>query len=125
MNKYEALFDEIFKQTKTGKIRWKQVRRGSNSDLIFNPNLVFRQFASTFERAGGKFKLFLLEKKFDDPDHDFVYEKYLPELLIVDEDDELVTTLTDSLIERADMIRLANMVETKSDKASKLFGSDT
>jgi len=99
MNKYEALFDEIFKQTKTGKIRWKQVRRGSNSDLIFNPNLVFRQFASTFERAGGKFKLFLLEKKFDDPDHDFVYEKYLPELLIVDEDDELVTTLTDSLIE--------------------------
>lgn len=123
MNKYELLFDEIVKQTKSGKLHWKQVRRGSNSDLIFNPNLVFRQFETTFDRGGNEFKILLLERKFEDPEHDFVYEKYIPELLVIDEDGELIATLTDSLIERADMIRLANAVETKSDKAKKLFDS--
>ncbi|MGC4077986.1 MAG: hypothetical protein QM702_13345 [Rubrivivax sp.] len=124
MNKYEALFDEILRKTRNGKLHWKQIRRGSNAELIFNPNLVYRQFATNFERSGNQFKLLLLEKKFDDPEHDFVYEKYLPEILVVDEDGELIATLSDSLIERSEMIRLASLVETKSDKASKLFDSD-
>ena len=123
MNKYELLFDEIFKQTGAQSLRWRQVRRSANSDLIFNPHLVFRQFATDFVRGGNHFKLFLVEKKYDDPEHDFLYEKYAPEILIVDDDGELVTTLTDSVIERAHLVRLVDMVETRSDKASKLFDS--
>ncbi|CAB3696196.1 hypothetical protein CEY09_23975 [Achromobacter marplatensis] len=121
MNKYETLFEEIVKQTRTSKLRWKQIRRNSNSDLIFNPSLVFRQFSTCFERAGNDFTLLLLEKKYDDPEQDFAFEKYLPELLVIDHDGELVATITDSVIERTDMIRLANLVENRSDKASKLF----
>ena len=121
MNKYEALFAEIYKQTKLGRLIWKQIRRHSNSELIFNPNLVFRQFSCSFSRGDNDFTLLLLEKKYDDPDHDFAFEKYLPELLVVDSDGELVATLTDSIIERVEMIRLAHLVEAKNDKANKLF----
>jgi hypothetical protein len=121
MNKYEKLFAEIYSQTKAGTLKWKQLRRQANSDLIFNPNLVWRQFAADFERDENAFTIILVEKKYDDPDFDFAYEKYSPELLVVD-DGELVATISDSIIERTDMIRLANLIEIKSDKAKKLFG---
>jgi hypothetical protein len=121
MNKYETLFDDILKQTQSRALQWKQVRRHANSDLIFNPSLVFRQFSSEFLRSGSHFTLLLVEKKYDDPEHDFAYQKYVPEVLVVDDEGELVATLTDSVIERRDLLRLADMVESRSDKASKLF----
>lgn len=121
MNKYEALFDEIIKQTQSQVLSWKQERRHANSELIFNPNSVFRQFTADFPRGDTTFKLLLVEKKYDDPEHDFAYEKYVPELVIVDSVGELVTTLTDSVIERTHLLRLADMVESRSDKANKLF----
>ncbi len=122
MNKYEKLFAEIYSQTKAGTLKWKQLRRQANSDLIFNPNLVWRQFAADFERDENTFTIILVEKKYEDPDFDFAYEKYSPELLVIDEG-ELVATISDSVIEKNDMIRLSNLVEMKSDKAKKLFGS--
>jgi hypothetical protein len=123
MNKYEALFHEIVELTKLRELQWKQLRRGAHSDLIFNPNLVFRQFSAEFPRGGEDFKLLLVEKKYEDPEHDFAYERYAPEVLVMDEDGELITTLTDSVIERRDLMRLADMVEVSSDKANKLFGA--
>lgn len=121
MNKYETLFNEIISLTQSEELSWKQARRNANSELIFNPNSVFRQFTADFARGDTDFKLLLVEKKYDDPDPDFAYERYVPEVLIVDKDGELVTTLTDSVIERRNLLRLADMVETRSDKASKLF----
>lgn len=121
MNKYETLFDEIINQTRSKSLSWKQVRRHENSELIFNPNLVFRQFSADFPRNGAHFKLLLIEKKYDDSEDDFGYARYAPEVLVVDDAGELVTTLTDSVIERTDMLRLADMVETRNDKVSKLF----
>lgn len=121
MNKYEALFDEIINLTQAQGLSWKQARRHANSELIFNPGSVFRQFTADFPRGDTKFKLLLVEKKYEDPDHDFAFEKYVPEILIVDNEGELVTTLTDSVIERTNLLRLADMVETRSDKANKLF----
>jgi hypothetical protein len=121
VNKYEALFDEIIRLTSSNALTWKQVSRHAHAELIFNPNLVFRQFAADFLRNGKNFKVLLIEKKIDDPEHDFAYEKRAPEVLVMDEEGELVTTLTDSVIERADMLRLADMVETRSDNATRLF----
>ena len=121
MNKYELLFDEIENGTRSGSIKWKQIRRSANSDVIFNPNLAFRQFSAKFTRGKNDFTLLLVEKKYDDPDHDFAYEKYQLELLVVD-DGELVVTLTESVIERQQLIRLVDMVERRSDRAGKLFG---
>lgn len=123
MNKYEILFNDIFQQTKNNSLRWRQVPRNTNAELIFNPHLVFRQFSADFPRSGGRFKLFLLEKKYADPEYGFAYEKYVPEILIVDDQDELVTTLTDAVIEHKDMTRLADMVETRNDNAAKLFAA--
>lgn len=123
MNKYETLFDEIINQTRAKSLRWKQVGRDENSELIFNPNLVFRQFSADFPRNGAHFKLLLIEKKHDDPEDYFGYARYAPEVLVVDDDGELITTLTDSVIERRDMLRLADMVETRNGKQSKLFGT--
>lgn len=121
MNKYEALFDDIIRLTSSKALIWKQVSRHANSELIFNPNLVFRQFAAELPRNGTTFNVLLIEKKIDDPEHDFAYGQRAPEILVMDEDGELVTTLTDSVIERSAMLRLADMVETGSESASKLF----
>jgi hypothetical protein len=122
MNKYELLFNEIMQKTRNEKLKWKQLKRNANSELIFSANLVFRQFSAAFEREGAEFELLLIEKKYEDPDYDYVYDKYRPELLVIDDDGELIITLTDSVIERNDLIRLADLVETKTDRANKLFG---
>lgn len=120
MNKYEKLFNEILSQTKSGEMSWKQVRKQSNSELIFNPNLIWRQFTADLVRDTNRFTLLFVEKKYEDPAYDFTYEKYSPELLILHEG-ELIVTLSDSVIDMSDMITLANIVEKTSDKAKLLF----
>ena len=124
MNKYEALFDEILKRTESRSLQWQRIPRHANSELIFDPVTVFRQSSADFERAGSKFKLLFVEKKVDDSEYDFMYQKFLPELLVLDDAGELVTTLTHSIIARADLNRLANMLEVQSEKSAKLFAAD-
>lgn len=121
MNKYEELFDEILKGTRKGELKWKQLRKSANSDVIFNVNLVWRQFETVLERNNQDFTVLLIEKKYDDPEFDFAYEKYTPEILVL-LDNELVTTIDDSTVSRSELINLVNAVESKSDKAKKLFG---
>jgi len=89
--------------------------------VIFNPNLVFRQFAATYIKNEDEFEVVFIEKKFDDPEHDYAYERYASEIIVLDEDNELIATLTDSVIERGDMLKLAELIEQKSDRAKKLF----
>lgn len=120
MNKYEELFLDIANRTKLGVLKWKQLRRQANSSLILHPNIVFRQFEATLFREEVEYTLLLIEKKYDDPMTDFVFEKHELELLVLN-DGELVATLSDSVIEYSQLSRLTNLVETKSDKASKLF----
>jgi len=121
MNKYEELFDSIYKQTKNNQLKWKQLKKSANADVIFNPNLVFRQFAATYIKNEDEFEVVFIEKKFDDPEHDYAYERYASEIIVLDEDNELIATLTDSVIERGDMLKLAELIEQKSDRAKKLF----
>jgi hypothetical protein len=83
MNKYETLFADILKQTKSGLLKWKQLRRYENSEIIFNPNIVFRQFKSVLTLGNYKYTLLLIEKKYDDPEYDFAFEKYALEVLIL------------------------------------------
>lgn len=125
MNKYEELFNEIKSKTRDETLKWQQLRRSANSDIIFNPSTVFRQFSASLERGGAEFKILLVEKKFEDPDSDFGYEKYYPELLLISEG-ELVATIDDSVIAISDMANLASTVESKmldstSSNAQKLF----
>jgi hypothetical protein len=123
MNKYESLFRDILRGTRDRKVRWKQLRRTANTHLIFNPAGVFRQYEARLERGDEEYTLLFVEKKYEDPEHDFVYEKYAPELLVVDEG-ELIVTLSDSVIQRSDLIALSELIEERSDKASKLFGGE-
>ncbi len=121
MNKYEKLFQSIFDETKAKKIEWKQIRKTANSDLIFNSNLVFRQFSGEFKKRENIFNLVFVEKKTDDPEYAIPYQKYIPELLIIDKDDELLVTLTDAMIDKAELIELKELLEDKSDRAKLLF----
>jgi len=118
MNKYEFLFKEIFDATKDGKLKWKQTDKRANADIIFSPNTVFRQFSSKLIKGDDEFTLLFVEKKHEDPE--LFFDRYYPELLVLSEG-ELVTTLTDSIIEKSEMMKLADLLETKSDKAHALF----
>jgi len=121
MNKYEMLFNEILDKTISGAIQWCQINKSSHSGIIFNPSLVFRQYEASYSRHGADYTLLVVEKKYDDPEHDYQLEKYFPELLILS-DDELVTSLTDSVIDRSDFFKLIDAIEIRNEKAKKLFG---
>ena len=79
------LFRRIFDATKEGNLSWKQLSKRANADVIFNPNFVFRQFSAQLIKDDSEFTVLFVEKKHEDPDPDFSYERYLPEILILDE----------------------------------------
>lgn len=118
MNKYEKLFKSIYDQTESHEIKWRLISKDAHSELIFNPNLVFRQFSGKFVKGDDTFEVVFVEKK---ADFDFPYEKYIPEILIIDEDNELLVTLTDSMIDRSEMMQLLGLIEERNDRTSKLF----
>jgi len=121
MNKYEVLFSDIFEKTESGEIKWRQIRKDAHSDLIFNPNLSYRQYSGTYRKNDETYEVVFVEKKADDPEHDFVYEKYIPEILVIGEGNELLVTLTDSVIDRSEMINLVKEIEETNDKTKKLL----
>ena len=122
MNKYERFFNQVLAETRDGKLKWQQLDKRSNADVIFNPNLVYRQYSSQLMKDGVEFTVLLVEKKFDDPDFEFPLESYIPELLALDHG-ELITSITDSVVSKSEMRKLANLVQAKNDKATKLFGT--
>lgn len=70
-------------------------------------------------RDDEEYTVLFVEKKSPEPDYDYL-EKYWPEVLVLD-DGELIASLNDSIIERQNLINLMELVESKSDKAKKLF----
>ena len=120
MNKYEKLFNEILDATGDGKLKWRQLNKRENSEVIFNAYLVFRQFSSQLIKGDSEYTVLLVEKKFVDHEVFPLDDKYTLELLVL-EQGELITCITESVIEKKDMIKLVDIVETKSDKAKKLF----
>lgn len=120
MNKYERLFEDVLQATRDGGISWRQLKRFENSDLILHPHLVFRQYAAKMQRGDDLYTILLIEKKFEDPEADIPIDKYSPELLFL-ADGELVTTITDTIVDRKTFFRLVDLVERRSDKAKKLF----
>jgi hypothetical protein len=126
MNKYERLFNDIRAQTDAGVLAWKQIRRSEHADIIYSPTTVFRQFAADYSRNGASYRLLLVEKKYnDDPLRDYAWKKDDVELLVLDHEGELVTTLTDSVIERGDLFRLAGTIRVSNDRVAKLFEADS
>lgn len=121
MNKYEKLFRDIVDKTNSGDIKWKQTSRNAHSDLIFNPDMAFRQYSGKYKKGDDIYSVVFVEKKYDDPVHDFAYQAYKPEVLIIDENNELLVTLTDSIIEKTDLIDLVQEIEEKNDRTKKLF----
>ncbi|QOJ24799.1 MAG: hypothetical protein HRU78_15065 [Gammaproteobacteria bacterium] len=121
MNKYEKLFAEIAKKTEKNEIEWKQVKKSAHADLIFNPDMVFRQYSGELKKGNDTYEVVFLEKKTDDPVHDFAYQRYIPEIMIIDDKNELLVTITDSVIEKDDMLGLLQDIEEKNDRVKKLF----
>ena len=121
MNKYEKLFLDIVAKTNSGEMEWKQIKKSANESLIFNPDMVFRQDSADLKRTNEIYKVVFVEKKSADPEHDFAFEKYIPEILIIDKDGELIVTLTDSVIERSHLITQMQNIQEKNDKTKKLF----
>ena len=47
------------------------------------------------------------------------YEKTSPEILVIDDENELLVTLTDSLIEKSEMLKLMAMLENSNSNHHK------
>lgn len=122
MNKYEELFEDIHEKTNSDQINWRQVSRRANAELVFNPDTVFRQYRGQYTKDDERYTLVFVEKKFDDPLYDFSFQAYKPEILILDEHDDLILTLNDAIVEKSDLIDLMQSIEEKSDRAKKLLG---
>jgi hypothetical protein len=121
MNKYEKLFSDIVEKTDSGEIEWRQISKSSHADLIFNPDMAFRQYSANYKKGSETYEVIFVEKKTDDPNFDFAFQKYMPEVLVIDKNNDLIVTLTDSVIEKNHMIDLVKNIEKKNDKTKKLF----
>ena len=119
MNKYEKLFHEVVVATKNNEIHWVQQNRFSNQEFIFNVSLVHRQFKGEFAKKGELFNLLLVEKKYADPQEEYL-DRWIPELHFLSSN-ELVFSITDSVVERDEFYKLVELVESKNAKAKKLF----
>ncbi len=121
MNKYEDFFDEICKLTQSHELKWKQINKKEHSDVIFNPNLVFRQFSAEYTKNDILYIILFIEKKYSNAEYDYELEKYDPEILVLDEDMELKLTLTDSVIDRYSMQILSDLISEEDDKVKNLL----
>jgi len=121
VNKYEKIFKDIVDKTSLNEIEWKQTSKSAHSDLIFNPDMTFRQYTGEYKKGENTYEVVFVEKKYDDPIHDFAYQAYRPEILIIDDNNELLVTLTDSIIEKSALSDLVNDIEDKNDRVKKLF----
>jgi len=121
MNKYEKLFEDIIDKTYSDDIEWKQVSKSAHSDLIFNSEMSFRQYSGEYKKGGKTYEVVFVEKKADDPEYDFTRQRYSGEVLVIDEKNELLVTLTDSVIDKDKMDNLVNSIEGKNDRSKKLF----
>jgi hypothetical protein len=122
MNDYQALFSEIVAQTESGRLKWMQISKRANAELIYDPRRVHLQFSACFSRADHIFTLLLIEKNYNNYAADFTTQNYVVELLVVHEN-ELVVTVLDTAVGRRALMRLLASVVALNDKTEKLFGS--
>lgn len=115
------LFDRVWKATLAGELKWKLVPKECYSDVIFQPNHVFRLFQTTYTKDNDDYVVLLVEKKFDDPDWDFEVEKYRPEMYFLF-DGSIVLTIDEDSVDMNQLIRLVRTVELNTDRAKKLLG---
>jgi len=121
MSKYRDLFEDIRSKTRSNILKWQLISKNAYSDIIYNPNLVFRIFETIYSKDETNFTVLFIEKKYEDPEWEFAYDKYIAEILFLEEG-ELVLTLNDDIIDRSDLIGLVKNIETRTDKAKKLLG---
>jgi len=115
------LFDQIEKATNSGKLAWSLVSKSRYSDIIFQPNQIFRVFKTIYTKEGDDYEVLLVEKKYEDPDWDFAVEKYRPEMYFLFER-EIVLTIDENSVDINSFIRLIHKIELRTDRAKKLLG---
>jgi hypothetical protein len=121
MSNETKLFRKIVQETEAGELEWKLVPRGRYSELIFQPNQVFRLFQTTFTKDDDDYTVLLVEKKYDDPDWDFELEKYRPEVYFL-YDQSIVLVIDEDTVDMNQLIRLVKRVELSTDRAKRLLG---
>lgn len=121
MNNEIDLFEKIEKATDLGKLAWKLVSKNRYSDIIFQPNHIFRIFQTIYTKEGDDYEVLLVEKKYEDPDWDFEVEKYRPEMYFLFEK-EIVLTIDENSIDMNSFIQLIHKIEHRTDRAKKLLG---
>lgn len=121
MSNEAKLFRKIVQATEAGELQWKLVSRSRYSELIFQPNQVFRIFQTTFSKDDDDYTVLLVEKKYDDPDWDFAIEKYRPEMYFLF-DDSIVLVIDEDAVDLPQLIRLVKRVELSTDRAKRLLG---
>ena len=120
MSKEYKLFEQIVQATDSKKMLWKLKSNTSYSDVIFQPNHVFRIFEGEYEKDGDEYTVLLVEKKYGDPEWDFEVERYRPEIYFLYQG-SIVLVLDDTKIELQQLIQLINVVEITTDRARKLL----
>lgn len=119
MNNYESLFYEILTLTRSEQLCWHQIGRKENAEIILNPHLVIRQFASDMRLEGNVLGLLLLERRHLYNEEDFFIEpleERRAELLVLAEG-ELIASLTEMSVRLARMMELLDLAIDQSNRS--------
>ncbi len=121
MNRHRELYDEVMAQTRDGALKWRQIARQENAEVILDSLRVVRQFTTTFVRFGITYTLLCVEKRqYIQEDLFFGSEESVGELLFL-RDGELIERLAEPTLYWLRLSCMAEEIAQASDRASQLY----
>jgi len=111
---------DIIKRTKSNEMKWRLVDNSKWDSFIFNSQFTFRKFETSYEPKQREYTLVFSEKKLPDPGDDYGSDRYQPELLIF-LGNKLVATMDENNVERDDLMRLINLIDSNNEDLKSLL----
>lgn len=105
--------NNLLNKTRNEELKWKIVSNEKWDHLIFQKNFVYRSLEAEYKLKGKEYTVVLIEKKYEDPEHEYYYEKYSVEVLLL-KDGSLITTISENEVDREELLKLLGQADMKS-----------
>lgn len=123
MNQYTQVIQDIRKKTENNLLNWNHVPIKEYERFIVNVHRVVFAFSANYKLGDKEYRLLFLEKKWENmddfsfPDNGIEYE------LFVLDDEDIVVSFVEGVVDPAELIRLSGAVKEKNAKSKAFFKS--
>lgn len=122
MDKYEQLFDEIYKQTKDGALKWEIEHSDSFEKFVFQSGFIASLYSSEFSKNDKKYTVLFAEKHMPHMggDWDGLAQDYYPELYFLTRKG-IAFVLDQRYVEIEELSKLGELIRENNEESKSLF----